>query len=186
MPAHASLSCTGKMLVLPVTAQLSPGPGAPARPPCLGAGTGEASVSDPLWTETQLGEQCPPLPLPAPGCCLIAHEKKAYLWLETPEAAIPGALGGCRPVCGSRSCPGWSERRRKPGLLGGQARSPDDIPAKECLHRYGCRLSPVFHERNEGQQSQVQEIPFFLDVGSRQPRPEAPPASPALAPATSR
>jgi hypothetical protein len=26
-------------------------------------------------------------PRPAPGCCLITHEKKAYFWLETPEAA---------------------------------------------------------------------------------------------------
>jgi hypothetical protein len=26
-------------------------------------------------------------PHPAPGCCLITHEKKAYFWLETPEAA---------------------------------------------------------------------------------------------------
>lgn len=25
--------------------------------------------------------------LPAPGCFMIAHEKKAYFWLEIPEAA---------------------------------------------------------------------------------------------------
>lgn len=30
---------------------------------------------------------CSPPPFSAPGCCLIAHEKKAYLWLESPEAA---------------------------------------------------------------------------------------------------
>lgn len=28
-----------------------------------------------------------PTPVPAAGYCLIAHEKKAYFWLETPEAA---------------------------------------------------------------------------------------------------
>ena len=107
-----------------------PGLGASPQPPCLGAGTGGAPcvscLQRPSWAS-----RCPPLPLSALGYCLIAPERKAYLWRETPEAADFGVskqFQGIKGNTGLSAAPkaaGLDQRGRGSlGFLRGQARSP--------------------------------------------------------------
>lgn len=135
------------------------GQGAPLRP-CLQSPSGHASVPRPF----------------CPSCCLITREKKAYVWLESPEAADSGVSEQIQSMEGNAGPSGARRAAQRRGERGAWAFWGPGMQPQ--IRPWGKNVF-IFMDagRVQGQQSQPQEIPVALDgdLSSSQPRPLPPP-----------